>query len=336
MLEQYYKKNFIYDLSTRHQFDHVGHNKIAQRLCFIDENSLHWNQDQAILTDVELIEHCRKETGRLPVLCMESNPIDSQSYLKKLQKHIDPAHFFILNSDSRAEQSTQSNIAPWPSCLITQQLTNNLRSLEKKYRIGFLSRVSRFHRLKLLDNIRPYVQPSDIVIANRYADQLINLVDARPQPMATEVARLLDTVPWSTHPEFVDNSDNLDIGSTSHPAFDACVNITGESWAFDDQIFLTEKTWKAYRSGCLVINYGSQHVPAHLEQLGIEIWKEFDVNQCWEDKINKIVELFQLDNIEHIYKQNLEMIQHNQQLVSNREFAQQLAQPAITKIQNLL
>jgi len=126
------------------------------------------------------------------------------------------------------------------------------------------------------------------------------------------------------------------IKPNKHPAYTACVNITGETLGHGTQVLPSEKTWKAYRSGCLVINYGIQDMPDALENLGIEIWKEYDISQPSDVKCSKIVELFQRDDIEDLYHQQRSMIEHNQNLVNSMSFAKKLAQTAVEKLKTHL
>ena len=77
-------------------------------------------------------------------------------------------------------------------------------------------------------------------------------------------------------------------------------------------------------------------MPTALENLGIEIWKEYDISQSTDIKGIKIVELFQRDDIEDLYYQQRHMINYNRNLVNSMNFAIKLAQPAVEKLQTHL
>jgi len=161
-----------------------------------------------------------------------------------------------------------------------------------------------------------------------------------PRGIRVDADSWLNDLPWSNKLEYIDTDQtctNANLPSLNqHPAYTACVNITGETLGYGTQVLPSEKTWKAYRSGCLVVNYGIQDMPLALKNLGIEIWKEYDTSQPAEVKCDKIVELFQRDDIEQLYAKHRTMIEHNQNLINSKSFVKKLAQPAINKLQKHL
>ena len=99
---------------------------------------------------------------------------------------------------------------------------------------------------------------------------------------------------------------------------------------------MSEKTWKAYRSGCLVINFGPENSTDALRDLGFAIWNEFDQTGSHEHKTRLIIDLMKRDDIEHLYQQNLPMVQHNVALYNSDAFLKKFAQMAIDKLENLI
>ena len=97
-------------------------------------------------------------------------------------------------------------------------------------------------------------------------------------------------------------------------------------------MFITEKTWKAYRSGCLVVNYGPTNLPSFLQHLGFSIWDDYDVDAPADAKIEQIKQMFQRDDIEELYSRHLDMIQHNQELVRSRHLIDLLTKSALDKL----
>jgi hypothetical protein len=299
------------------------------------------------LHDAELIYKCQNQSGRMPVLCLDSNPYNVETYLTELEKHIDPKNFFVFNPDIRKDQSIRSNLAPWPSWLINQHFQKNIQvRQEKTQRISFLSGVTRYHRIHLFRQIKPWIKDNDVVVVNRFSQT--QFLSTTPNGLTIDVEQWLNDLPWSNKSEYIDtdqsclvtNNQSYDRGyscyGNNHPAYTACINITGETLGYGTQVLPSEKTWKAYVSGCLVVNYGIKDMPTALENLGIEIWKEYDTLQTIEDKCKKIVELFQRDDIEDLYHQQRHMIDYNQNLVNSLEFVKKLAQPAIDKLQSHL
>jgi hypothetical protein len=336
MLENYYRLDYGYHHSHRQQFDYLGLGNLAKHLTFLfdTELGLHHGIDHV----AGVIRSSAKETGRLPVVCLDLNSYNADQISKQLNELVDPATFFIFHPDIRKELSQSFNISPWPSWLCNQQQQpNHQAGKEKKYRIGYLSGVARYHRIKLMNEIHPWIRDNDVVVVNKFGPKMLSYTI--PRPLLHTVPELLSALPYSNKAEFIDNEQGEEQATlqafNSHAAYAARVNITGETVA-GDQVLFSEKTWKAYLSGCLTINFGITNAPNVLEKFGIEIWKEYDPSVPWENKIEIIKNLFQQDNIDQIYKKLTPMIQHNQNLVSSKNFAKMLAAPAIEKISNLL
>ena len=65
-------------------------------------------------------------------------------------------------------------------------------------------------------------------------------------------------------------------------------------------------------------------MPIELKKLGLEIWEEYDMIETNKEKTQKIIELFQRNDIKDLYYQNIKMIEHNQNLVTSLDFVKQL------------
>jgi hypothetical protein len=340
VLENYYQLDYGYHHSHRQQFDYLGLGNLAKQITFLFDTPLGLRNGVDHAADV--IKNASRNTGRLPVLCLDSNPCDANQLAKKLGEQVDPKTFFVFHPDIRAEVSQSSNVAPWPSWLCNQQQLPNFQSGQrKKYRISFLSGVARYHRIRLMNEVRPWIRDNDVIVINRFAPNM--LINTIPNSLVHTVPELLANLPYSNKAEFIDNAqcagqepDQADLQAhNSHAAYAARVNITGETTG-GDQVLFSEKTWKSYISGCLTINFGIDTAPTVLKKFGIGIWEEYDPSVLWEQKIDIIKSLFQRDDIDVIYEKLTPMIQHNQNLVSSKDFAKMLAAPAIEKISNLL
>lgn len=328
MLEPYWSVDYGYHHSHRQQFEYLGLAQLSNRLAFIHDSQLKIHQG-LIDQDVALIRNCAKQTGRLPVLTLDSNPYDVDLYCAKLDQYLDRSEYFVFHSDIRAEQSTQLNQAPWPSWLLFQHHTPDCQLFDKTRRISFLSGIPRQHRIELFRTIKPLVRDNDVVVVNRFQS-----ADSSIPP------EWLEELPWANHSCYIDTPQTeynaFSQESNSHPAYNACVNITGETLGYGSQILPSEKTWKAYRSGCLVVNYGVAGMTTTLEKFGLWIWKDYDVDLEAGPKIQKCVELFERDDIFEIYQNNKSMIQYNRNLVMSKEFVHSLAAMAKEKIQCLI
>jgi hypothetical protein len=328
MLEPYWNTNYAYHHSHRQQFDYLNLDHIAKHLVFINDGSLKIHQGQ-IESDVDLIRRSRQQTGRLPVLTLDSNPYDVESYVNKLNLYLDSSEYFVFNSDIRESQSTQRNVAPWPSWLLFQHHTPEFQNFNKTKRISFLSGIPRLHRLKLFQKIKSLVRHNDVVVINKFCN-----VDPTLPP------EWIEQLPWSNCNKYLDTPQTEYTAyrpeTNAHPGYQACVNITGETLGYGDQVLPSEKTWKAYRSGCLVVNYGVENMVSTLENFGLWIWHDYDQNISAENKIQKCEQLFQRDDIFDLYTQNLEMIRYNKNLIMSREFCLKLASAAVAKLQSIL
>ncbi len=334
-LENYWNLHLPYNHSHREFFDYLGQTQLASQLCFIHEQTINPWIDSP-LQNAKTIMACRQQTGRLPVLTLDTNPwFNLEEYLQQLDNYIDPTAYFVLASDIQADQLTRSNMASFPSCLCMVNICNQkIKPLEKKYRISFLSGTARYHRIALFERIRPFITDQDIVVINKF--NMDHFISSVPVGIAIDTARWAHELPWQSRSGLIDTDQsktNADkFHQIDHPAYLACVNITGESNYNDSMTFISEKTWKAYLAGCLVINFGTANLSLTLEKLGLWIWKDYDVGGSENLRVEKIIKLFQQQNIQDLYQQHADKILHNQNLVSSAEFATKLAQVALDKL----
>jgi hypothetical protein len=340
-LEPFWQKPFSLVGSIRATFEHVEQKPLSDQLVFLHESCLYLGEEFSLLP--EYVNSAAVESKRFPVLCLSSNYHPCDKIKKILDSSIGNENYFILVTDPKF--GVDKNTAVWPEFLISMsQLYNFQIAQAKKYRISYLSGGVRYHRLQLWQQIQPYITDQDIVVANRFGIENFENTFNHARVSLTHaracLQQWLDLLPWANRSELVDNQDQtlinaVDPWDNSHPAYNAMVNITGETLT-DDDFMITEKTWKAYRSGCLVVNSGPTHVPAYLKKLGLEIWEEYDACLPTIEKILLIKELFQQNNIADIYHSHKEMIQHNQDLVSNMNFIKSQTVTAVEKLQALL
>ena len=333
MLEHYWGADpnsldcFNTTISHRAQFEYFGLSKLSEQLIFFYDGHLKLNEGPEYA--VQLITKANQQTGRLPVLCLDGNPCDADRYHQELCKHLDTKDFFVFHPDIRPHISYQSNMAPWPSWWFFQLMEHNHQNNQsKKHRVSFLSGSSRYHRVKLLRDIKPHVTDQDVIIVN----QIGKFKDLLPEGW-------WDELPYTNTPELFDYVGDSGyppkMEQNIHPAFAACVNINGET-SETDQVLLSEKTWKAYRSGCLVINFGPKQATQTLKDLGFEIWDEYDQVGTHQHKTNLIIELMQRDDIADLYQKNIEMVKHNVAWFNNPIAIRKVTEMAVLKLENLL
>lgn len=322
----------VVDYDIPAQFEYLGYKTISDQLIFVREDRL-LKEEKIHQSGKDLLQNLIYKLEKKPVLCLSNNPNYANELTDLLYEEFNFQDFFVLGDDCRLEKNQKQNIGPWPFALMLQQMSRRdySKNFQKKFRISVLSRHARAHRLELLQAIRPLVTNMDVVVANRFQENIPCEVSNSDQ-----LKQIFDTLPWTNNKKFIDlETPHITYTEIDHPAWQACVNVTNESWHKNDLCFVTEKTWKAYANKCLVINYGSSMMPTQLEQFGLEIWKPFDQSVDYKEKINMVVDLFQNNNVFEIYKDNKDLIDHNYHLVTSVEFARKLALPTIEKIQKL-
>ena len=337
MLEHYWDRDWNSSVSHRSQFEYLGQQSLADRLIFFDDSYLqiHLGPERT----ARVVRDAVARTGRFPVLCLDGNPYPLERHYAEICQHLDPDSFFIFHPDIRPELSTQPNVAPWPSWPFFQRMEKNYQQgRPKTRRVSFLSGSGRYHRIKLLYDIRPYITPEDVIVINKIGNFPVSVPYNTLSPR--QIEQWWHDLPYVNRKEFLDYTGAGDTPPegqqyNQHPAFEACVNITGET-CWNDQVLLSEKTWKAYRSGCLVINFGPANSTDALRDLGFAIWDQFDQTGTHEHKTQLIIDLMKRDDIANLYQQNLPMVEHNVALYNSDAFLKKFAQMAIDKLENLL
>ena len=337
MLEHYWDRDWDTAVSHRSQFEYLGQKTLSDQLIFFDDSYLkiHLGPERT----AQVVQDAVSRTGRFPVLCLDSNPYPLERHYAEICQHLDPGSFFVFHPDIRPELSTQTNVAPWPSWPFFQRMEKNFQlGRPKTRRVSFLSGSSRYHRIRLFYDIRPYITPNDVIVINKIGNFPASVPYNTLSP--AQIEQWWHDLPYVNRKKFLDYTGTGDTPPegqqyNAHPAFEACVNITGET-CWNDQVLLSEKTWKAYRSGCLVINFGPENSTDALRDLGFAIWNEFDQTGSHEHKTRLIIDLMKRDDIEHLYQQNLPMVQHNVALYNSDAFLKKFAQMAIDKLENLI
>jgi hypothetical protein len=340
-LEPYWMKDYVLSRSTRENFEYVGQKTLSDQLVFLHESRLNFNDGYKFLADQ--IISAATNSKRFPVLCLSSNYYRCKLIKQVLDQTLGNENYFILLSNPA--HNIDKNTAVWPQFLITMhQFPNFQTNQPKKYRISNLSGGVKIHRLQLWEAIKDHVSDQDIVIINKFSiENFENTFDHTKIPLkqAREwLEHWLKDLPWSNSLALVDNQDqtishSANSWDNNHAAYNSMVNITNETLT-DDDVLITEKTWKAYRSGCLVVNFGPTNVPSYLKQMGLGIWEEYDACLSYSEKIKSIKELFCRNDIADIYQSHIGMIQYNQNLVSNMDFIKSQTVDAVEKLKALL
>lgn len=349
LLENYWNWDWDSDIESGHrdQFVFLGYEKLADNFVFIRDDYVFDNlYEESEEYFIEKVEECIRITDRIPIFCLDNNEFDIFYVNSVLKKFLDDKKYFILTYDANALNSTNPNIGYWPFFLIRQYLENNLTLGEtidipvKRHRLSFLSGIARYHRILLVEKLKQHFTTEDVVIVNdfnknAYIDTIPKHV-ANDQKLRNHASNLLETVPCKFGNCYRDiNRKSEHISKPwdmSHPAYSSAVNITGETSYHEHETFITEKTWKAYQSGCLVINYGPKNLPTVLNNMGIEIAEEIDPPLYFSDKINFLQTCLDKIEIWDLYHGNKKMIEYNTNLIKSRAFLSNLTSLTIEKI----
>jgi hypothetical protein len=255
--------------------------------------------------------------------------------------YYDINNVFVLIWNADPVKVLPFNYAYWPTFLLNQRIENPkvLEIQPRQHRISFLSGMMRYHRLRLWLEVHCLARPEDVVVVNAIGSLNFNTTILSGYESDAEIVKQqFNLLPWANKQEYIDQDQAgwsiNNNGSTEHPAYLSCINITGESWYHSQNIFVTEKTWKAYRAGCLVVNYGAENITKYLKQLGFAIWEEYDTTDNMQLRLTLINELFRRGDIEELYRQNFDMIQHNLNLFQNDALAHSICRPAVEKLKN--
>lgn len=353
LLENYWDWDWDSSIESGHrdQFYFLGYKKLADKFAFIRDDyvfdTLYEKSEEYF---IRKIEECIKRTKRIPIFCLDNNLFDVFYVNSILKKFLDNKKFFILTYDANMLDSDNPNIGYWPYFLIRQYLQNTLRLGEipntppKRYRLSFLSGVARYHRLLLAEILKPQFTSEDIVIINDYNKHAY--VDTIPQhvsdssKMREYANKLVERIPWEMGNHHYDGNrkcNGIEMPwDMTHSAYKSAVNITGETSYCECETFITEKTWKAYQSGCLVINYGPKNLPTVLGKMGIEIVKEIDPPLYFLDKISFLQDCFDRNEIWDLYNDNKKIIDYNTNLINSNTFLSSLVSLTIEKLSNTI
>ena len=316
-------ENVPYEYSHKYELNAVG--IPTDGLAFINEDTFYPGDDVNIEKAVEVIDQCRQETNKLPVLCWDRNYFNNIDIWKVgISKAVDPSMYVILEPTDI------------PSFLYQNQLELKHNKIpEKKYRFSYLSGLVRYHRLELAIRIKKYVTKNDVVVINDYGHE--NYSNTVPEGQKDNRRDL----PWASDPSFVDFNSKLKnqqahINSyTVHPAYNAKLHVIGETGRPDEDAFITEKTWRPLLLGCLSLTWGPLGNIDHLTSAGIEVLGIDKIADA-DKKLDAIVDIVKYNGVDEIYQKNKGMIEHNRQLVSSHQFLMTQSGPGRRKIMERL
>ncbi len=298
------------DPAIQHHLTQILHRPDLALGCFVvPEHCIMQAMQSGDLGDLPLISG--------PVLNVSTNPINTPHIREFAQEIWGLDGYLMLGWDA---SQRAADLVYWPYFFLEQRRQPRRPWQPRKHRISMLSGVPRPHRIHLWQQIRDHVTAADMVVVNRFASWLVD-------------SDLSEQLPWSNHPELIEPDQNRALTSApttsmDHPAYLACVNVTAETVPDPDQIFVTEKTWKAIAAGCMPW-HGHAARAGYLAEMGFEDW--FQESQ--PDPLH-ISDLLCRDNIERYYHDHLEAVMAAENRFWSHNQALQQTQEAQMRLQN--
>ena len=317
----------------------IGLATVTDQYCLVAEDQVinQVNGDKFI----ELYQQHQKPL----LLFLDSNPF-SNAYYYNILKICDqinvPVKIFSGNALHFFEGNKQ--LIYYPAWFFQQRQQRNFQKSKKnkKYRFSFLSNQPRFHRLYLYQLCKSYISDQDCfaVSLNNFASQKSHLQAHVQEHLGSAIDITVDLPFASTmakdryYKSLTRNSTVVDY-SNRHPAYQAMINITGESGFESDQVFITEKTWKPIRSKCLTITYGNEHTVDVLKRFGFQSNQLLDQDDNIVNKAQMIADQMQSYSYEDcckIYQHSSKILQHNME----RFYGDDVVNMFVTHIENQL
>ena len=234
------------------------------------------------------------------------------SFLSRHQiKHI------ILSSNPAGETDTVFYFPVFYLCMLQKWNNDYLQVFnhEKIYNISCLNRAAHGHRIqnyvKLIEKNYDAVLCSWFNVPGDETKATPDVMEKYQKLIEQNIIKPinLDPIPWN----FVD---------IQHDAYRASyVHIITES-IVNDNIFISEKTWKPIASGQLFFMVGCLGTIGYLRDLGVDVFDDiidhsYDSDPDWVSRINRmhdsLAQLMQQD-LSKVYEQTQDRRQQNQQL----------------------
>jgi len=290
--------------------------KIKDNYDLIFENTLTGNID----TDVEILN--QSYNGKNILLMYDTNPVWwFEDYFARLAEQVN--YVYLASANLANFWNQDPKIVYFPTFLLTQKNHDNHQSFEKSYRFSFLSNKPRLHRIYFYYVVRNYITDNDVFSVNNSAfnrdwwyqqfksDMLTTIGDYYPE--------IEETLPFITDNAHKCNlqlntlGDLINDHSNKHIAYNAYFNVTGETDNTPGKIFVTEKTWKAVRSGTLPIFLDIDSFD-YMAKLGFNFENEINIKKTYLDKVRHLKDCFKnisMLDAKDVYQRNLSTVKEN-------------------------
>ena len=307
-MQAYYEDIFnTFDLDILSKYTLVFENTLSKNL----------NKDLDLLRNISAL-------GKRILLMYDSNPVwEFEDYFVLLSSHID--NVFLSSANLINLWSKHPRIVYFPTFYFTQLQEVNYQTFDKKYRFSFLSNKPRFHRIYFYYMVKNVISDNDVFSINNKAFNREWWKELFIKDMRSTIGNINKTIeqdlPFITHNARICNeqlnttNSYINDHSNKHIAYDSYFNITGETNIEPNKVFLTEKTWKAVRSGVIPIFLESNSTFNALAKIGFKFDNEINAKNLSYigkiDHIKKYMKNLSIDKSCNIYTKELPNIKKN-------------------------
>jgi len=279
----------------------------------LDISDMYWLVHEDTLTqnlsnDISLLKEIISTTGKTPLLMYDSNPSwNFEDYFNTLYDNFKDV--YLASADLKSMWGQHPNILYFPIFYLEQLTHTNYQNYNKKYRVSFLSNVARFHRIYFYYSVKDFIDNNDCFSVKDFTNDfeiecfkndMMNILGVYDKniectiPFATKNAVICNNLNNTTDKESIDFTNK-------HVAYESCINVVGESDITQNKVFVSEKTWKSIRSGCIPVFFNPQFNEV-LNKLGFDTSNKFNTKLTYLDKIQHIKSFMSTDTLSSVIK----------------------------------
>lgn len=296
---------------------------ILDKYTLVFENTLTENLDE----DLIILRNIINTSNKKVLLMYDSNPVwDFEDYFMLLAKHI--TNVYLSSANLLNLWGSHSRIVYFPTFYFTQLQESNYQTFDKDYRFSFLSNKPRFHRIYFYHIVKDVITDADVFSVNNAAFNRGGWKESYITEMHATIGSYNNTVeadlPFITNNALLCNNKLNTLRSLTndhsdkHIAYNSYFNITGETDNTPDKVFLTEKTWKAVRSGVMPVFLEAGDIFTSLEHLGFKFDNAINIKNV--EYLNKIEHIrkcmseLSMQDSKNIYASELSNIKQNRDM----------------------
>jgi hypothetical protein len=275
--------------------------------------------------NTELINLSKNKTL---VIDASSDPISVASTLYLRDSYAQTfENFIFLGSDANLLNRHNDNIIYYPHYLIcsielAEHDKHTINDDPVKYKLSCVNGKARYHRIENYIKLRqkPYFDNILTSIHNSYTSQAYPTYDDADidRTILNEFDAIMHTIPPNDQARYDIDQDFF---------YDSYINLITETTASADVIFISEKTFKVFRSGQLPIWLSGTNSVKYIKSLGFDIFDDI-IDHSYDqesnlhkkiDCIHKEIDRLMTLDLDLIWKQTLARRIKNKQWLLSKE-----------------